>query len=168
MTKDLQHEFLLLLNKHKGIVHRICNGYFLRQDVRKDAYQEIVYQLWKSYPSFKGLSKVSTWMYRVALNTAIRYSREVHHANALIPLDDAEQVWEQDDQYLRNEQLGMLYKAISNLSAMDKAIILLYLDERSYDEISVITGLTKSNISVKLVRIKRKLEKTLTIKENKP
>ncbi|MBA4145891.1 MAG: RNA polymerase subunit sigma-24 [Cytophaga sp.] len=166
MNTFVEEHFMKELNEHAGIVHRICRIYFPDTDDRKDVFQEIVFQLWKSYPSFRGQSRFSTWMYRVALNTAIAHIRTHSKTIAVESLHDDH--WgsaispEQDD-----EQMNLLYAAINTLSIVDKAIILLHLDENNYDEIATITGLTKSNVSVRLVRIKKKLEERIRNKKNK-
>ena len=157
-----EDKFIEDINRNIGIIHKICNVYFNVPDDRKDAYQEILYQLWKSYPGFKGDAKFSTWMYKVALNTAITYAkisgREL--GKERLPAN-YNQLTENSEQNNVNEKLTFLYGAINALSGMDKAIILLYLEDNSYDEISTITGLTKSNVSVRLVRIKKNLKEQL-------
>ncbi len=160
MDRAQEDHFIKELSENAGIVHRICRIYFPDTDDRKDVFQEIVFQLWKSYPSFQGQSKFSTWMYRVALNTAMTYIR--HHKKKVAGesfgnhIPDIATAPEQDD-----EPMNLLYAAINTLSLVDKAIIILHLEENSYEEIALITGLTKSNVSVRLVRIKRKLEEKL-------
>ncbi|MDO6430445.1 sigma-70 family RNA polymerase sigma factor [Flavitalea sp. BT771] len=159
MTEDT---FIDDINRNIGIIHKICNVYFNVPDDRQDAFQEVLYQLWKSYPGFKGDAKFSTWMYKVALNTAITYAKKSRKEprKEIIP-EHYEQIAEMNDQHSEAEKMAFLYGAINKLSAMDKAITLLYLEENSYEEISAITGLTKSNVSVRLVRIKKNLKELL-------
>nr|WP_294944037.1 sigma-70 family RNA polymerase sigma factor [uncultured Mucilaginibacter sp.] len=155
-------KFINHINENIGIIHKICNIYFTDADDRKDAYQEILYQLWRSYASFKGDAKFSTWMYKVALNTAITYHRKSnrqHNTNMLA--EDLEQFAGSDEQQHVNERMALLYAAINTLNATDKAISLLYLEDNSYDEIAAITGLSKTNVSVRLVRVKLKLKEKL-------
>ena len=155
-----EQQFLSQLEAHAGIIHRICRSYFTAEELRKDVYQEIVYQLWKSYPSFRGLSKFSTWMYRITLNTAITYHRKAKR-------DFMEQAWVEHAEMIADSgveeevkgQVDRLYSAINTLTEVEKAIILLYLDEQRYEEIAAICGMTVKNVSVRLVRIKKKLEK---------
>ena len=160
MQTGLEKEFLDLLNQNIGIVHRVCLIYF-RNDpaLREDTRQEIIYQLWKSYPNFRSQSKFSTWMYKVSLNTALAALREKKR----IPDSEPWQIRYDNipDHPLPTDEIGLLYDAIASLSAIDKALILLYLEENTYDEISGIVGLSKTNVSVRLVRIKRELEKKL-------
>lgn len=163
MNLSLEEQFLEDLNQNMGIIHRVCTTYFFYEnEEREDVLQEIIYQLWKSYPSFSGASKFSTWMYKVALNTAITHLRK----NKKTPLkekltDQFNEVAESNEQSHLEEKMKWLYAAIDTLSEMDKAIILLYLEEHSYEEIATITGLTKTNVSVRLVRIKKALEEKI-------
>ena len=157
VTED---KFVEDINRNIGIIHIICNVYFNSQHDRQDASQEILYQLWKSYHSFKGESEFSTWMYKVALNTAITWAkkREREPRKEMVP-DNV--ITEINEQHHINEKLRLLYAAINELSEIDKAITLLFLEEKSYDEIAIITGLTKTNVSVRLVRIKKSLKEKL-------
>ena len=159
MSISQEDRFVRDLNENVGIVHRICRVYFPDTDDRKDVFQEIVYQLWKSYPAFQGQSKFSTWMYKVALNTAITHVRNIKKTIVKESLSDRiSEIAISNEQNQADERLNLLYTAINTLSLVDKAIILLHLEENNYDEIALITGLTKTNVSVRLVRIKKKLE----------
>ena len=156
MTGEREQEFLKRINENSGIAYKVANIYFQDSYDREDIFQEMMYQLWKAYDSFDGRSKFSTWMYRVCLNIAITFKRKsgryktevlsVEHGNAAISIETD-----------KEEALKHLYEAISTLSPLNKAIILLYLEDLSYDEISSITGLSKSNVGVRLVRIKREI-----------
>jgi RNA polymerase sigma-70 factor (ECF subfamily) len=159
ITED---KFVDDINSNMGIIHKICNVYFNAPDDRQDASQEILYQLWKSYPGFKGDARFSTWMYKVALNTAITYAKKSGRelGKEMLP-ENYNKLTENNEQHQINEKMSFLYAAINTLSGMDKAITLLYLDDNSYDEIAAITGLTKTNVSVRLVRIKKSLKEKL-------
>ena len=162
MNENLKNEFLKDLNRHTGIIHRVCNSYCSDSHERQDVFQEIVYQLWKSYESFKRESRFSTWMYKVALNTAILHMRKKSKAMQKEPLSDIFlQIASIEEPAYLKDDLKLLYAAINTLTDIDKAIILLYLEEYSYEEIAGITGITKTNVSVRLVRIKKKLEEKL-------
>ena len=117
-------------------------------------------QLWKSYPNFREEAQFSTWMYRVALNTAISNVRKENKAPSFEHLRETDRMAE--DKNDEKERVRLLYQAISKLNRIDKAIILLWLEEKNYKEIAAILGTTKTNVSVKLVRIKRKLEELVT------
>lgn len=164
MAELIEETFITSVNENMKIVQKVCSVYS-RHDIeeRKDLFQEMLYQLWKAYPSFKGNAKFSTWMYRVCLNIAITWLKKVkkgtHERLSDINVDKWE--YEIDNQ---EENIKLLYEAIEKLSSVNKAIILLYLEEMSYQEMAEITGLSKSNVSVRLVRIKQQLENELTDK----
>ena len=162
MNQDLNDEFLRNLNQHKGIIHGVCNSYFDDPNDRQDIFQEIVYQLWKSFPSFNNKSKFSTWMYKVALNTAILHIRKGERTIHKEPLSDVFlEIAAVKENSSLDDDMRMLYAAINTLSDVDKAIIVLHLEEYNYEEIAAITGITKTNVSVRLVRIRKKLEEKL-------
>ena len=160
MHKEAETSFLENLNQNMGIVHQVCHTYFRRDAMeREDVFQDIMYQLWKSYPQFKGESKFSTWMYKVALNTAITHIRRKTRAPQNAELTESVAVAPHINEHMsRVEEVHLLHEAIAALSDIDKAIILLHLEDQNYDEIASITGLTKTNVSVRLVRIKRALK----------
>ena len=160
MHKEAETSFLENLNQNMGIVHQVCHTYFRRDAMeREDVFQDIMYQLWKSYPQFKGESKFSTWMYRVALNTAITHIRRSTRTPQNTELTESvARTLRIDEHMSRVEEVRLLHEAIAALTDIDKAIILLHLEDQNYDEIASITGLTKANVSVRLVRIKRALK----------
>lgn len=147
---------------HMGIIYKICNLYAAEED-RDDLKQEIVYQLWKSYPTYRGDSKFQSWMYRVALNTAMLGLRA--RKMKYIRLSDQELTISEDPfEKLDNDmRIRQLYRQISKLKDLDKTIIFLYLEQCSYDEIAEITGISTKNVSVRLVRIREKLRARLHI-----
>ena len=150
-----------MINTHRGIIYKVCNLYGHEKDYREDLFQEIVLQLWKSFPSFRQQSMISTWMYRVALNTAISsFRREKKKPESQSLSTAALQIPDMTD-LEEQERAGMLEQAIQQLTKIEKALIMLYLDEKSYREISEIMGITQSNVGVKLNRIKSKLEKII-------
>jgi RNA polymerase sigma factor (sigma-70 family) len=157
MTESSADTFLQQINLNIGIAHKVSRIYFQDTYEREDAFQEMMYQLWKSFSRFDGRSKFSTWMYSVCLNTALTYQRknksELNESLSLRHLD----IPDQNNPH-QEENVTMLFQAIATLSPVNKAIVLLYLDDLSYDEIATITGFTKSNVSVRLVRIKKELE----------
>lgn len=151
-------DFLGQINANIGIAHKVCRIYFRDTVDREDVMQEMMYQLWRSHKNFDGRSKFSTWMYSVCLNTALTYRRKIKSNESLskvhnqIPASPASN---------KEEVTEMLSQAISTLSEVNKAIILLYLEDMSYDEIAEITGLTRSNVSVRIMRAKKELEEKL-------
>jgi RNA polymerase sigma-70 factor (ECF subfamily) len=136
----------------------VCRIYAYSDADREDLFQEIVIQLWKAYPKFKGDSKLSTWLYRVAINTAISGLRKKkdfikNYEPAAMP----EPLVEHNEAHDAEERLQQLYKAIEQLNAVEKAIVMLYMEDRPYDEMEEIIGLSQGNLRVKMNRIKEKL-----------
>ncbi len=160
LEKRNKKEFSRLIEQHQGIIHKITLVYTGNPDDREDLFQEICLQLWRSYSQFREESKFSTWMYRVALNTAISNARKMKKQPDSVPLNNYTQI--AAEPMPDGENISQLYAAVSKLNRIDKALILLWLDEKSYDEIALVTGLSKSNVSVKLMRIKKKLEELVT------
>ena len=153
-----------LLNANQGILRKVCHLYGRTEAGKEDLYQEIVIQLWRAYGSFRGESKLSTWMYRIALNTAISDLRKQGRRIDLqfpefIPREDADV-----RDHAKEEQLQQLYAAIQKLSEVEKAIVMLYLEDKSYDEMEEILGINNGNLRVKMNRIKEKL-RTITKEE---
>ncbi len=153
-------KFLDLIEENKKLIYKVSHMYCDSVIDKNDLFQEIIENLWKSYPTFKGNSKVSTWIYRIAINTAISWYRDyiknknhINYSNMIPSLNNDNEM---------SELFELLYNAISNLGKIDKAIILLQLDGYSYDEISEIIGLTKTNVATKINRIKLKLKSHLS------
>jgi RNA polymerase sigma-70 factor (ECF subfamily) len=155
----LEQQFVQTINQHQGILHKVCRIYCHNATEREDLFQEIVLQLWKAFPSFRNESKITTWMYRIALNTAIsglRKKRIVTTELESISFQVAEAL-----QYHMDEELQRLYNAIEHLSDIEKSIVLLYLEDKPYEEIAEITGITANYVAVKMSRIKEKLRTLL-------
>jgi RNA polymerase sigma-70 factor (ECF subfamily) len=148
--------FSKLIEENQGIIHKITRVYADGAEDREDLFQEICLQLWRSYGNFREEAKFSTWMYRVALNTAISNIRKNKSRFHYEPLEKHAQIPSETEE--QNEEVQLIYSAIARLNRIDKAIILLWLEDKDYDEIASVMGITKTNVSVKLVRIKRKLE----------
>ena len=155
----MEKEFVSLLNRHPGILYKVCLLYCKEVEDRNDLFQEIVLQLWKAYPAFKNESTVTTWMYRIALNTAISNYRKKVGKPQPVSFSDMEFQIPDLTEDTSDEELSLLYASIEQLSPVEKAIISLYLDDKSYDEMAAILGISKSHVGVKLNRIKTKLEK---------
>jgi RNA polymerase sigma-70 factor (ECF subfamily) len=162
LASETEKTFVELINAHQRMVHKVCNLYAETPDERKDLFQEIVLQLWRSYHTFRGEAKFSTWMYRIALNTAIGgwrkssrqpYFEEIHdrHYNVGNPVESD-----------KEEQIQNLYKAIRQLQEVDRALIMLALEEVPYEEIAITVGLTQNNVRVRMLRIREKLKNLLT------
>jgi len=153
-----KREFISAIKENEGILYKVTRLYTNSTEDQKDLYQEIVYQLWKSYPSFKANSKISTWMYRVALNTAISNLKKEQRKGTRVSVDNflLNKIDEVDT--VMEERITLLYAHIKKLSIVEKGIILLHLEGKNYDDIAAITGFTKTNIGTRLARIKQKLK----------
>ncbi len=162
MTKELEHRFVTELGNNQNIVHKVCTLYTNDKDSHQDLFQEITIQLWQAYPKFRGESKFSTWMYRVALNTAITLYRKTKRNVSTID-NDAILFKIKADEYDETEeqQLKLLYNAIKQLGDIEKALLFLYLEEKNYTEIAETLGITEVNVRVKMNRIKNKLRTIL-------
>ncbi|WP_428661097.1 RNA polymerase sigma factor [Runella sp.] len=159
---SLQNEFVQLIAAQQKLIHSLCSLYFTLPEDRKDMFQEIVLQLWKSYPSFNHRAKVSTWIYRIALNTVFaKLRKEKGRPKNESYSEHAYQISSPESSLELTQATEELYRAIEQLSDIDKAIIMLYLEEHSYDEIAGILNLSRTNVSTKINRIKTQLEKLL-------
>jgi RNA polymerase sigma-70 factor, ECF subfamily len=166
MTDNRQKDqFLDILEKNIGIIIKIARAYSKTLPDKEDLINDITLELWKSYGRFKGDSKISTWIYRIALNTSLNYKRK-REKDRLFFLDDLKQIenisWliEQPD----SSNSEILYQCIDELNQLNKAIILLYLDGNSHDEISDITGISKTNVGTRISRIKEQIRNLVTSK----
>ena len=156
-------EFISRVRPHQDIIHKVCFVYGRVAADRDDLAQDILLQLWKSFGSFDGRSSFSTWMYRVALNTAITFRRRQKS-----PVQDYPEPWAESTQLAELElsaDLKTLYRAIAQLSDIEKAIIMQWLDERSYRDIADTVGISEKNVSVRLVRIRERLARLVREKE---
>lgn len=160
MDKKLENLFLEALGHNQQKLFRICSVYSKNSEDAKDLFQEVLIHIWKSMPSFEAKSSIETWIYRITLNTCLRFrSNHIKKQKRFVSLDNINNVSlqtevENDEQ---KEKLISLRNCISHLNKGDKAIITLYLEKLPYKEISNVTGLTENNIAVKIKRIKKKL-----------
>lgn len=162
MKKELENNFLSDFEANQNIVHKICRLYTTNQDAHNDLFQEITIQLWKNYSKFRGDAKFSTWMYRVALNTAISlYRKSTRTVKTHDITDYTFKIKAEDYDDTQELQLKELYKAIRTLNDIDKALIFLYLEDKPYKEIAVTLGISQVNARVKMTRAKDKLKKVL-------
>ncbi len=166
MTDNRQKDqFLDILETNIGIIIKIARAYSKTLHDKEDLINDITLELWKSFGRFKGDSKMSTWIYRIALNTSMNYKRK-KEKDRLFFLDDLKQIenqsWliEQSD----SSHSEILYRCIDELNQLNKAIILLYLDGNSHDEISDITGISKTNVGTRISRIKEQIKNLVTTK----
>ena len=157
MEKD---QFVAIIKENQNLIFKICHSYCADPENRKDLQQEILIQLWKSFAKFDGRVKISTWMYKVALNTAIFYYRNnSKHQHNKVPLDTTIiSLTHFELEAELDERITLLYTFIGQLNELDKALILLYLDDNKQKDIAEILGLSETNVATKICRIKKKLK----------
>lgn len=161
MTQDLQETFRRLVEEHRKILYKVCNSYCRDRDSRDDLAQEIMIQLWRSFSKFDGRSRFSTWMYRIALNVAISfYRKESTRTRHVIP-GELHLLETPDETESQPEDIRLLYQFIDRLDPLNKALILLYLDENSYREIAGVLGISETNVATKINRLKNKMKQEL-------
>lgn len=159
MENILRDQFVELLESHQNIVHKVCRIYARDKASHDDLFQEITIQLWQAYPKFRGDSKFSTWMYRVALNTAITSYRKEKGQRHQLDIDDFPNALKAEPyDNTMDRQMEALYGAIDQLNDIDKALVLLYVEDKNYQEISETLGISEVNARVKMNRIKTKLK----------
>ena len=157
---DRREAFNGIIEKNIGIFHKVARAYCPQEEDRKDLIQEMIIQVWKSYPRYKQQFQISTWIYRIALNVAISwYRKSVARNKRMVPLQAQESLLHDSDQIDETERnINALYRYINELKELDRAIMILYLEEKSYKEISEILGITETNVATKINRIKSTLK----------
>lgn len=156
--KSQKEEFLEILSNYQGIIHKVNLVYYKNTVDREDNFQEIIYQLWKSYPSLKNRDSIGSWIYAVSINTSIarlKKASRIEYRTTIPEMPDKDHFI---DEISTNESLKLLLDAIYSLDALDRSIMLLYLEERQYDEIAEIIGISKSNVGVRISRAKKSLK----------
>jgi RNA polymerase sigma factor (sigma-70 family) len=154
-----EQAFIQAIQDNQKIVHKVCNLYMQNAQDKEDLFQEILLNAWKGVSNFKGDSKFSTWLYRVALNTAITFFRKDQRQVETTELK--EQLIEiAENTYKQEEQMTAMHKAIATLSNIDKALVMLYLEDCDYQEIGSIMGISANNVAVKMNRLKIKLKES--------
>ncbi len=153
--------FVKVIQDSEGIIYKIARTYTKTDDDRNDLYQEIVYQLWKSFHTFKGNSQISTWIYRVALNTSISQWRKEKKHGQKVDLNNL--FLKQPEAYNAelDHRMTMVYAQIDQLNKIEKGIILMLLEGKKYEEIAEITGFSASNVGTRISRIKAKMKERI-------
>ncbi len=160
-----EENFLKILKDNQGIILKIVNSYCQNIEDRNDLIQEITIQLWKSWKNYNDDYKISTWMYRIALNVAITsYRKTSRKENFIQPIKEEPVFAYSSDDIDSSESVKQLYYFISKLNVLNKALVLMYLDQYSYEEIASVLGISKTNVSTKISRIKKHLKKEFNIK----
>lgn len=160
MTADTRQAFGELLRRHRGIVFKVANTYARDGADRDDLAQEIAAQLWRAFPKYDPARPFSTWMYRIALNVGISFLRsDGQRRRHAVPLDEAAHDLADDRAFDHeaDEQLRMLHRFIATLEPLDRALLLLYLDERSTREMAEVLGISESNVTTKISRLKQRI-----------
>ena len=160
--QDKKQVFEETINRHLNLVYKVASVYTTNADDKNDLVQDILYQAWKSFDSFRQESKISTWLYRVAMNVAIYQVKTRKRNIEAIPLTDQNSELTEDNSNETEEQWQRILFYINRLNLLDKGIVLLYLENKSHEEIAEITGLSVSNVGTKLSRIKEKLRQQVT------
>ena len=160
VTSNADEAFLALVNQYQGAIRRVCRTYAATSEDREEIFQEIIYQLWRSFPSYRGESAAMTWVYRVALNTAITALRKQvarpRHVS-LEPSHEPEVIGPPIDAHATSRS-EWLYRAVRQLNAVDRALVMCYLDGLSYKGIAEVLGLSDANVATRLHRIKGRLQ----------
>lgn len=154
---ELERKFEEMVREHRGTIYTVCYMFSNDQDEVADLFQEVLINLWNSLPSFEGRSDVRSWIYRVSLNVCISLDRKKRRRKT-VPLTMDVNPYEETDTSQNSRQMDMLRKRIAKLGQFDRAIILLWLESMSYEEIAAIMGITVKNVSVRLYRIKEELK----------
>ena len=156
----VEQQFIELVNQNQGIVIKVCKLYCSDREMQRDLYQEVVLQLWKAFPKFRAEAKPSTWIYQIALNTVISDYRRNKKVGQKVELDEVFfEIPDDDTNTEQQEQIDWLNKAINVLNDTEKAILMLYLEDKTHDEIAEIIGISNGNVRVKLHRIQERLKK---------
>lgn len=162
-----EEEILKIIKNNEPQLKHLCRIYTTHDDEMKDLYQEIIIQIWHSLPSFKGEAKLSTWIYRLAVNTAISMNRKQKtrrkYHKAYKNEVSRERPQSDSDQWMEDKRIKELYSAIGKLGTVEKTIITMYLEEFSYEEIAYVTDITENYVGVKLNRIKKKLSEIMKV-----
>lgn len=158
---DREREFSQLVKDNQGLIIKVSRLYTNSTEDEQDLFQEIVLQLWRSYDTFRGQSKISTWMYRVALNTAITLFRKKTKSPQTDELMDYHHRDYVEDDDEKQQQISLLYKVVKMLPKMERAIVMMYLDDLPYREIAETLGISEVNARVKMTRLKKTLKELM-------
>ena len=154
--KELEQEFTKVVREQKDTIYMVCYMFSKDKAEVEDLYQEVLINLWKGFPKFEGRSSMRTWVWRIALNTCISIDRKKRRRKDSLPLKMDIDLYNDSDNDTR--QIQLLHERINRLGVFDRAIILLWLENMSYEEIGAIVGISEKNVSVRLVRIREQLK----------
>lgn len=159
-----EEKFISIIKKNEGVIFKITSLYTDNRDDQKDLYQDVVYQLWKSFDFFRSESKISTWMYRIALNTALTRLKKSKRLGKFVPIEKVIMQQTENCNTEFEEKLKVMYSHIKMLNELEKGLMLLLLEGKKYEEIAEIVGLSPSNVGTRISRIKQKLKEQITKK----
>ncbi|MEO5592941.1 MAG: RNA polymerase sigma factor [Chitinophagaceae bacterium] len=151
-------DFIQSIEQNQKIIYKVCNLYMNNEQDKKDLFQEIILSAWKGFGNFKGDAKFSTWLYRVALNTAITFYRKEKRQVETATYEEYHFNGIAETRLKEDEQLNAMHRAIADLSNIDKGLVMLYLEDYNYQDIGDIMGISPNNVAVKMNRIKIKLK----------
>lgn len=159
----MEQQFAQLIDRHNGILYKIARSFSDTGEDLRDLYQEMLIQIWQAFPSFRGEAQVSTWVYRVALNTALSFQKKLRRSKPTVSFNQQafDLPVEEHSEHEHQRRVDLLYRCINQLPKDERAIILLHLEEKSYEEIAEIIGITVNLVGVKIFRIKKKLQQLL-------
>jgi len=166
LNQELHERFISILEENIGMILKISMAFTNTVQDREDLVNDMVFEMWKAFPGFQGKSKVSTWLYRIALNTAMNYNRNTRKKRDFLQSAIAINASEISNENDPDPQIEMLYDCIAELDEFSKAIILLYLDGYRHEEIAEITGISRTNVGTRISRIKEQLRQTANSKQN--
>lgn len=167
-NQALSDKFSDMVSSNKGIIYKVANLYCHDIETRKDLVQEIIYQLWRSYPKYNDTYKVSTWMYTISINVAISsYRKQSKRDTMYVPITETENTIAIIEGNEMDEKVSLLYQFINELKELDKALMFLYLESHSYTQIAEIMGISETNVATKISRNKEKLKLKFTNFKNK-
>lgn len=161
----MESEFEQIIKEHIGVLHKLCRVYTFNRDEYEELFQEMLVQIWRSTKNFRGEAQISTWIYRICINSALKFrSKIVRNKKRFETLDGKVFIQPLPDTE-KDEQLQRLYDAVRELKPIDRAIVSLYLDEKSYEEAAQILGISKTNVATRLMRLKKQLMEKLSTYE---
>lgn len=159
----MEPEFEQTIKENAGVLHKLCRVYTYNADEYEELFQEMLVQVWRSTENFRGEAKISTWIYQICINTALSFRSKLARSKTRFePLDGKIFVQPALDT-VKDERLQRLYTAIRELKPIDRAIVSLYLDDKSYEETAQILGISKTNVATRLMRLKKQLTEKLSV-----
>jgi RNA polymerase sigma factor (sigma-70 family) len=164
-TLEIQDRFQTRIDEHKKILYKVCNSYCRNRDDRDDLAQEIIVQLWRSFGRFDERYRFSTWMYRIALNVAISFCRRESTRTRHVVANEEHLLDAPDDAENQPEEVRLLYRLIEALDPLNKALVLLYLDGNSYQEMASVLGISETNVATKISRLKETMKQEFSATE---